>query len=84
MEFLDGLCGLVLDRLGEIYSQIIEAIEEQKSSGNTAKWQQEDNDDESNEGGAQSSLQTEKESIQKLYVTFMSSLFRSIIVYCFI
>ena len=71
MEFLDGLCGLVLDRLGEIYSQIIEAIEEQKSSGNTAKWQQEDNDDESNEGGAQSSLQTEKESIQKLYVTFI-------------
>mmetsp|Transcript_17919 Transcript_17919/g.29970 ORF Transcript_17919/g.29970 Transcript_17919/m.29970 type:complete len:1075 (-) Transcript_17919:108-3332(-) len=71
MEFLDGLCGLVLDRLGVVYNQIMEAIEEQKATGSVTNNWQEDDDDDSNEGGAQSSLQTEKASIQKLYVTFL-------------
>lgn len=71
MEFLDGLYGLVLDRLGEIYGHIMQAIEEDKAGGVPGHWKEDENDDESNEENPQSSLQSEKEQIQKLYVVFI-------------
>ena len=72
MAFLDALCGLVLDRLGVIYGQIMQAIGENKPNSTASNWQEEGNDDDSSEGGgAQSSLQSEKEHIQRCYVNFI-------------
>ena len=68
--FIDGLCGTVLDRLSEVYCQIIQAIDESKEGGNSnSEWL--DGDDDSTEDGPQSSLAAEKIHIQKLYMVFI-------------